>query len=165
MNINFRSTISYPAIRTEKRDLNAVQILMPLYTGAYGELTSLSNYTYQSLITQRRNKRLSDILDCISMTEMKHFRILGSVIKMLGGDPVFRLELPKRRYQWWNSEFCDFEKNPEVFIQSNIISETEGLRAYRRALSSINDKYIKLIIERIIIDEELHIKIFEELLK
>lgn len=165
MKMNCRLQIPYPPVTVEAKNKRYADILMPLYTGSESELTALSNYSYQALITENNNKRLSDILECISLTEMTHFRILGKLIHKLGADPVLYIPIQKNRRQYWNSAFCDFTYEPQIFLNSNIISEKRGIEAYTYAYNNINDPFIRDILKRIIADEEHHIKIFNSLLK
>lgn len=163
MNMNCRSDIPYPPLAVEGKNKRYADILMPLYIGSGGELTSLSSYAYQALITEPKDKRLSDILECISLTEMTHFRMLGKLIVKLGGDPVLYIPYNKNRRQYWNSSFCDNRYDQRAFINSNISSEKKAVENYKRAYELINDRFIRDVIKRIIIDEEHHIKIFKEL--
>ncbi len=160
-----RLNIPYPVVGVETKNPKYADILMPLYAGPYGELTALATYTYQSVITEKKDKRISDIIECISMVEMKHFHILSKLIHMLGVDPMFFSWNARGKMQWWNGQFALFETNPEAFLQKNIEEETFCVKAYQNAHKRIDDRRIKEILERIILDEEHHIKIFENLLK
>lgn len=48
-------------------------------------------------------------------------------------------------------------------ICADIKSEKDAITTYNKHLSEIDDSYIKEIIERILIDEEHHLRIFQDI--
>lgn len=165
MNMNCRLPLPYPAARVQEKNLNYAKMLMPSYSGAKSELSAITTYCYQSLITAQENKRLSDILDCISGVEMKHFRLLGQLICLLGADPSLYIKIPRGKAQYWSSYFTDFTKDQRSFILNNIKDEEAAVMTYEEIYRKIPDQGVRAVLERIIADEEHHIKIFKELLK
>lgn len=165
MKMNCRLDMPYPAVRVNEKNLHYADILMPLYAGANGELTSIATYGYQSLISENENKRLSDILECISIAEMQHFHILGKLITKLGTDPILCIRPQRGRMQYWSSYYADHSKEPYRFLKNNIEAEKKSIISYNNAFKEISDKNVRDILDRIIADEEHHIKIFTELMK
>lgn len=48
-------------------------------------------------------------------------------------------------------------------LRSDIVAETEAIKQYKLHWKIIEDKYIRALIERILEDEEEHLRIFEKL--
>ncbi len=162
---SYRLNIPYPTVSVDSKNLEYAQILNCLYAGPYGELSGLSTYMYQAVITEKKDKRLSDIIDCISLTELKHFRILAGLIHMLGADPLLYSTNNKGKMIWWNGQNVSYNNDINSMLMNNINEEIYGISAYKKACSQIKDNRIKAVLERIILDEEYHVKIFKELLK
>ena len=55
------------------------------------------------------------------------------------------------------------EETLKEYLDYDIQAEVVAIRDYNKALNEISDPNIVKIIERIILDEELHLKIFKEL--
>ena len=54
--------------------------------------------------------------------------------------------------------------DPKKYLQQNIVGEETAILNYERTVLNLKTESVKLLLERIILDEELHIKIFKELL-
>lgn len=50
------------------------------------------------------------------------------------------------------------------YLIINIESEEKAIASYLKRIEQINDAYVHKVLERIILDEEHHIKIFRQLL-
>ncbi len=59
----------------------------------------------------------------------------------------------------------NYTLDPRKFLQQNIAAEESAIMNYERTILNLDDECIKMMLERIILDEEIHIKIFKELLK
>ncbi len=95
----------------------------------------------------------------IAKTEMHHHHLLGEAIYRLGGYPI----MGARTY--WNGNMVNYTLDPRKFLQQNIAAEESAIMNYERTILNLDDECIKMMLERIILDEEIHIKIFKELLK
>lgn len=152
--------VPYPDIKAECQNPRYAKVLMQLCAGRSSELTSVSQYTYQEIVIRERDKELSEALECIALTEMKHFHILTELIHMLGGDPKLRANAGARPNTWWSGEYPSYTNSIDNILNDNIQAEKRAAADYRNAIDYINDKYVCENLERIIIDEEYHIKIF-----
>ncbi len=153
---NFSSDLPYPEVEVQK-NLADSKLLMPNYAGAAGELTAITTYSFQSFISLK-NPELVTIMEEISRTEMHHFKLLGTTIFKLGGYPV----MGGRTY--WNGGFVNYTIDPKKFLQQNIMAEETAILNYERTILNLSQESLKLLLERIILDEEIHIKIFKDLL-
>ncbi|MDD6266057.1 MAG: ferritin family protein [Clostridia bacterium] len=158
--------IPYPEINPNEKSREKAMLLLPLFAGRVSEMTAINTYIYQSMITKKEDPSLHDMLECISITEMKHFDILGQIIYELGVLP--KLYAPKkgsRKTQWYQGSFVDYSVLREVFLKENIKAENTSIKDYTYVKNKINNKNIEDILDRIILDERHHIEIFESLLQ
>lgn len=131
------------------------------FSGQDGELTAITQYIYEHIELNNRPD-ISNILLKIAIEEMKHIKILGEIIKKLGGKPIY----VNSEKEYWTSEnvkynFCNLDE----MLEHNIKSEEIAIKGYKRAIRYTNNMYLKKIFERIILDEQKHIEIFENLKK
>ena len=89
---------------------------------------------------------------------MRHHELLGKAIVKLGGYPV----MGGRTY--WSGSFVNYTLDPKKFLRENITAEETAILNYERTVLSLRTESVKALIERIVLDEELHIKIFKDLL-
>lgn len=148
--------LPYPEVEAVE-NLADSKLLMPDYGGPAGELTAVTTYCFQNYIT-RKNKELADALMHVAMVEMHHHELLGETIYKLGGYPV----MGGRTY--WNGSFVNYTLDPKKYLQQNIMAEETAILNYERTILNLKTESVKLLLERIILDEEVHIKIFKELL-
>ena len=76
----------------------------------------------------------------------------------LGGYPV----MGGRTY--WSGSFVNYTLDPKRYLRENISAEETAILNYERTVLALRTECVKALIERIILDEELHIKAFKELL-
>ncbi len=157
MNVsNFQSELPYPQIEVEK-NIAESKLLMPSYAGMAGELSAILTYCFQSYITQNYPE-ISSALEGVARVEMCHHELLGKTICKLGGYPI----MGARNY--WNGSFANYTLDPKKFLQQNIIAEENAIINYERTILNLKTEAVKMLLERIILDEEVHIKVFRDLL-
>ena len=145
--------LPYPEVNVAK-DLSEARLILPNYAGRDSETTAILTYVYQSYMTADLKK----ILEEISIVEMTHHEMLGEAIVKLGGYPIIGSGC------FWNGSFINYTSNPKVYLKNNIDGEKLAIKNYEKTILALNQRDLKLLLERIILDEEVHIKIFEELL-
>lgn len=101
----------------------------------------------------------------IAEVEMIHLRLLGETIYLLGGVPVFGSVSEDKILRLWNSGEIIYNRDLKKMLKSDIESEEMAIKNYNDNLREIDDKYVKELIERILIDEEIHLTIFRNLYK
>lgn len=155
--IKFSSELPYPEIAV-KENLRDAKLLMPNYSGQNGELTAILLYAYQAYISWN-DEELNNILENIAIVEMHHHELLGEAIHKLGGYPVMGGKT------FWNGSYVNYTIEPKKFIEIDIAAEELAIMNYERTILNLQEEDLKLLLERIILDEEIHIKIFKQLLK
>ncbi len=157
MDINkFASELPYPEI-TPQENLRDAKLLMPNYSGQHGELTAILLYAYQSYISWA-DELLYSTLENIAIVEMHHHEMLGKAIYKLGGYPVMGAKT------FWNGSYVNYTIEPVKFLEFNIKAEEIAIMNYEKTILNLEQEDVKLLLERIILDEEIHIKIFRQLL-
>lgn len=152
----FASELPYPEIECAE-NLAESKLLMPLYGGPAGELTAIATYCFQSYVTTR-NREIAQAVAGIAKTEMHHHELLGKTIVKLGGYPV----MGGRTY--WSGSFPNYTLDPKKFLRENIAAEETSILNYERTVLALRTECVKTLLERIVLDEELHIKIFKDLI-
>lgn len=152
--------ISYPEVVNLVPNKKYANMLYNDFSGELGELSAINQYIYEHINLQE-NENISKILRSIAIMEMKHLDIVGNIIKRLGKEPVF---IDSKGKQWCSSSirynFCDIKE----MIKFNIYTEEVAIEEYRRAYLYTNNRSLKKLFQRIILDEQTHIKIFREML-
>ena len=155
--LKYSSDLPYPEIIVEE-NLPEAKILMPSYAGMASELTAILTYSFQSYITTALPE-LRSALEGIAKTEMHHHELLGTTIAKLGGYPIMGAR------QYWNGSFANYTLAPKKFLQQNIAAEETAIRNYEQTILNLSSPQIKMLIERIILDEQMHVEDFKELLQ
>ncbi len=153
--------LSYPDISDISPDPRLASLLYEAYAGRQGEITAISNYIYQSIVFKDPAPILSELLECISITEMKHFKILGKMILLLGRDPVIKAQIRGTPID----HRATLISNMENALTQNIESEKRAVEYYKKVALHTHDKAVTAMLKRIIMDEEHHIKLFYDMLE
>ncbi|MBQ9745680.1 MAG: manganese catalase family protein [Clostridia bacterium] len=151
----------YPELRVERQNAHYARLLSLAYAGQESELTTILSYIYGSKVCEgRAPDTLADTLRCISKVEMRHLDMLGELITLLGGDPRFCG--PDARVGI-NTAMLAYRKEPAQVIRGAIAGEEGAIRLYGDLIRNINDECVRAVLRRIVMDEELHLKIFREM--
>ena len=156
--------IPYPEVKVEEKNDYYADILSLDYAGSVSELTASLLYSYQHFNTFDNNIEFSKVIEEISIVEMTHLEMLGKTIKLLGKDPIYKsCEALRGDCIMWNSNNINYTTNLKEMLKVDINSEKEAIRNYEHHKKIINDKYIKNMLGRIILDERRHLEIFNEM--
>lgn len=153
----YKSNLPYPDIKVEKENIEYAKLLMYPYASMISEDTATHLYMYQSFIL---DNNIGKILENIAIVEMHHLEMLAKTINLLGLKPEYKSnDIP------WTSNYVNYNTNLKDILKINIEAETLAIKNYQNLIKVINDKYIRKMLERIIVDEEIHLKIFNDLYK
>ena len=145
----------YPKIEEIKQNYNLGRKLYDVYSGNYGELTSILQYTYEGMTNE---KDLKKILQRIAIDEMKHLKVLGEILVELGFIPFY---MGSRNNKWCSDNVKYKFKSVYEMLEYNIESEKYAIKEYKKLIEITDCKCIKETIERIIKDEENHVRILK----
>ena len=134
-----------------------------------GELNSISEYLYLSIMFAEAFPELSEYFEKLAMEEMHHHRALGELILRLGGDPAERSTV--RNSGGINlCQDCDSRAPVAATraLKNNIVGERKDCENYRR-LAAIaercGDVSAATLFSKFAADEARHAKEQENMLK
>lgn len=157
--------LPYPEVKVEKENSYYADLLSQDYAGIVSETTASMLYSYQYFNTFNSNEEFSKIIEEIGVVEMKHLEMLGKTIKLLGKEPIYKTcESQRGDCVMWSATNISYDNNIKEMLKTNIRGEMSAIKNYEHHIKIIDDKYIKEMLERIILDEKRHIEIFETLL-
>ncbi len=154
----------YPEIRVAGENPRYAFLLMEDYAGTVSEVTAINQYLYHYFITGESNAQVAAMLEKIAVNEMLHMEILAKVILLLGGNPVYKGS-PNSGGHFWNASYVFYGTNLCGRLRGNLAAELQAIQNYRNRIRIINDPYVKAILERIVLDELYHVKLFEAAIK
>ncbi|SHF41334.1 bacterioferritin [Desulfofundulus australicus DSM 11792] len=155
----------YPEIRVVKQNPYYARLLLEDYAGAVSETSAVMQYTYHHLLLEKQYKEAADLLECISLVEMHHLEMLGSIILMLGVEPRYRVLTVTNEEKYWDASYIYYGSDLCDRISADIAGEWAAITNYRKHQQIIDDPYIKELLERIIMDELHHINLFHQLMQ
>ncbi len=156
--------IPYPPVKVRRPNPAYACMLQRAYTGQVSEFTAIAQYFYHHVMLKECYPEASKILEEIMIQEMRHLEMLAECIVKLGGDPV--LAVPKGRCpQWWRGDIPDYSKYLQLMILKDIQAEYAAIAEYQRIIRCIDDECVIALLERIILDEEEHIRLLKGILE
>lgn len=150
----------YPEPRVTRENHYYAMLLLEDYAGNVSEMTAINQYFYHYL-TFEKYRDLAELEECISIIEMYHLELLGETIRLLGVNPEYRT-LTHNRTNYWSASYVYYGNNICDRLAADIAAEKSAIQQYRFHQSLIDDPYIKELLERIILDEEHHLKLFRD---
>lgn len=164
MIVKVKLDIPYPKVRVEEKNPYYADLLSEDYAGIKGELTAITQYSYQHMEKFSSNIEFSKIMEEIAKAEMIHLELLGKTIKLLGKNPIYSTcEASRGDCIMWNSNFVNYSTDLKDMLKIDISSEEAAIKTYTLHKKIIDDKYIKEMLDRIIMDEKRHLEIFNYL--
>ena len=156
--------IPYPEVRVEEKNPYYADLLSEDYAGRSSETTATLLYSYQHFNTFDSNEEFSKIIEKIAIVEMKHLEMLGKTIKLLGKEPIYKTcEASRGDCVMWSASNIDYSTRLKEMLEVDIREESKAIKIYESHKKKIKDKYIKNMLDRIILDEKRHLEIFKSL--
>ena len=145
----------YPEVKGGK-DAQAVALLKEDYAGMQGELTAVAQYVFQNGRASDNETFANSVLQ-IAIVEMMHLDMLGDAIVALGGEPEF----DDGKY-FWNAGYVNYSKGYADMLKADIAAEKTAIENYLKHAAAIKNDTVKALLERIVVDERLHLRFFTE---
>ncbi len=139
-------------------DPNTVVLLQEDYAGIISEMSAVNQYMFQYLLLSENNYSFAEALKCIADNEAWHKQLLGRAIVRLGGTPILAAT-----NTYWCANYISYDQDPRRMILANINVEYAAIYNYRWHIQMTSNDSVKRLLERIILDEELHIRLFSEM--
>ena len=148
---NYNVNMPYPEVSGGVSERTLMD-LYDLYAGRTSEMTAVTTYVYQHVLTEKDYAEIAELLGGIGMVEMKHIELLASAINAFGGDPVFA-----GRYNWFSGSYTDYEKDLKQMLVRDVEAEKAAANAYIKVAENTDNQSLKQLLTRISMDEELHV--------
>lgn len=158
----YRNPAPYPDTSGAQQNASDAAILLTSYACAVSETTAVMSYLYRSHALLAADERVSNTFEQISLVEMTHADLLASAITTLGGDPKY--VCPKCGKPW-TAQNVDYTNMVTQSLKRSIEEENTAIAQYREQIVRLSQPCLKALLERIILDEELHVRIFCDLLR
>lgn len=156
--------IPYPKICVVKKNPEIARMIMHSYAGNVSEDTAIHQYMYQSVLLQEEEPEIAIILESIGKVEMHHLEILATLIKALGVYPIY-LDPIVDKHEFWSSKYVSYETELRPMLEADILAEQEAIAQYNSLIHVIHDSNVQAILKRIVLDERMHLEIFEKILE
>lgn len=150
--------LPYPQTNITQHNQYEVKLLMPVYAGRESETTAIMQYTYQHYVIDETFSDISSCLEHIGITEMHHHDLLGIAITQLGGTPYIG-----GNYGYWQGGYVNYTKDIKSILDIDILGEKKAIEGYKNVIMRAQTEEIKTLIKRIILDEELHLRVLTEI--
>ena len=154
--------LGYRRIIVKGENSKFADLILLNYAGSVSELSAVTQYVYHEIALKYKFEEVSETLEGIAEIEMHHLQMLGELIVKLGKDPGYWI-CKHKKISLWTPEFLSYNTNLKKALIVDITDEKEAIAQYKRTKKQIDDPYIIDIIDRIILDEEYHIKLLTEL--
>ncbi|GEM_PF-171537 len=147
----------YPPIRIECPNPEYARLLFDDYAGMVSEMTAINQYLFHHYDMPEEFAEVAELLEAVSIVEMRHLEMLAELIKLLGQPPMYM----DGQGRFWDASFVAYiPGNPCEQLQADIEAEQAAIQTYRQHIAMIDDRYIKAVLARIVKDEQLHLRLF-----
>ena len=153
--------LPYPEPMVEGQNIEYANLLLKDYSGAVSEFTAISLYVYQQFVCEEQYNNYAKLVGGISIAEMKHLKLLGETIKLEGIKPMY-IDNASPHGNLWSPMYINYTTYIMAMLKEDIKSEQKAIENYKYHITLIQDKHIIKLLERIILDEELHLKLFTQ---
>ncbi|MGL5244074.1 MAG: ferritin-like domain-containing protein [Sarcina sp.] len=160
---NTRVDAPYPTPQVTCKNCCYANKLLESYAGKVSAHTSIDLYVYQSIITQATWPEFSTLIRGIAIVKMKHLRLLGEVIKLLGGKPDFKT-MKNCNPMAWTANYVNPNTNIKDILKIDIQNETDNIKHYTNHIQCIKDPLVVKLLERIVLDDKQHLQCFNKIL-
>lgn len=152
--------LPYPPIQTECQQPEYAYAILSNIGSCNSEMSAVSLYFYNSIILNPEFANLAQCFHKISIVEMHHLQIFATLSFQMGLDP--RLwSLKNRRSSYWTPACNNYPREICNVLENSIKAENAAIQKYSRQAELICDENIVEILNRIILDEQRHIEIFQ----
>lgn len=155
----------YPPVQVQGKNRLYANLLSIDYCGFVSELSAITQYINNENRLSSENCPVAKTLLGIAMAEMMHLQKLGELIALLGGNVDYIARMRNGAQRMWTPKYLTLPRNPRDMILADIQSEKDAIHQYIIHMEMIGDDCVDAVLARIIMDEEYHIVLLEDLLK
>lgn len=156
--------LPYPPAQPQTQKKEYARAMLSNMGSRNSEMNAISLYFYNSVILKQEYADFAKCFHDIGIIEMHHLHIFASIAFQMGADP--RLWSVRRQQSWyWSPSFNRYPRKIQDVLKNSIAGETETIEKYSKQAQMIQDDNIVENLKRIIMDEQHHIELFEQMLK
>ena len=155
--ISYAADLPYPPIQVANPNLNYARAMLDNMASSNSEMSAVSLYFYNQLVSQQ-NQEISNAFAHIGNIEMHHLAIFGELARQLGEDPKLWAQCGPRKV-FWTPAYNQYTCNIQKLLINAINGEKAAIKKYESQSEKIDDDNIVENLKRIIMDEQLHVKI------
>ena len=155
--------LPYPSTDTLTHDVRSGQIISFAYATLQSELTATLQYIYHHFYFDKIEENDGETLLAIAKAEMMHLDILGTAMLALGVSPRY-VQVPNSNI-FYNTSTVSCSITPQKMLMDDIQGEMNTIANYQKMLFILKNEQVEAIIQRIILDEQLHLEKLKEMLK
>ncbi|MCI8337028.1 MAG: rubrerythrin family protein [Peptococcaceae bacterium] len=152
----------YPEVKITQPNPVYGQMMLDNMGGSVSEMSAVALYFYSQLMTEKEPV-VAQTFHQISITEMRHLAIFGEYAKLQGESPRLWTQTNNGRY-YWTPGYLNYFYDLKDILRNALTGEENAIRKYQSQLDMITDPYMIDSLQRIIADEESHVKMFKWLI-
>ena len=154
----------YPSVDGLDVNVTYGQIILSNIGSVVSEMSAVSLYFYDHVILEEVWPELSKAMHDISIVEMHHLEIFADMCYRLGVDP--RLWSCQNDFlEYWSPGYNVYPRQIPSLLENAIIQEEKAIETYQQQAQCIPEPIIQAALNRIILDEKLHVEIFQYFLQ
>lgn len=161
----YRSSLPYPPVQAEGKNRRIGCAMLENIGGQNSEMSAVARYFYDHLQTSYFSE-VAEAFHFISIVEMHHLEIFGTLAKECGEDP--RLwsvggGKPSGKKYWWSSSYVQYTDQLGPMLRIAMQEEKKTMLKYQNQARWISDENVVANLRRVVLDEEQHLEIFTNL--
>ena len=158
----FASQTPYPPVRVQEPNPRYAAAMLANIGSCNSEMSAVSLYFYNSVILKERCPDMAEQFQKIGLVEMHHLNIFSSLACLLGADPRLWSQTG-RCMKYWSPGCNQYPKGLLPLVQNALQGERAAIAEYRKQAGWIQDPCIVENLNRVILDEERHVAIFQQM--
>lgn len=159
--ICYEAQSPYPPVQACSRNRQAAEAMLDNVGGSNSEMSAVALYFYDHLVTAELSE-VAEAFHKISVVEMHHLEIFGTLARQMGEDPRLWGVNQGRKY-WWTPGCLPYQRRLEQLLRIAVREEKATVRKYRAQARWIPDQNVVENLRRIVEDEERHIEVLTRL--
>lgn len=159
----FSSDKPWPPIRVERQNPCYAKEILSDIGACNSEMSAISLYLYNNAILTDSDPEYARIFQKIAIVEMHHFNVFSHLAFFLGADP--RLWAPDNgSLRYWSPSCNNYPTAGKALWENALAGEEAAISRYCCQARQIDDAYVTDLLERVLLDEQIHVRIFRRML-
>ncbi|MCL2445977.1 MAG: rubrerythrin family protein [Oscillospiraceae bacterium] len=152
----------YPPVQVQGKNRQYAALMLSNIGSANSELSAVAHYRYVHVDC---DGDLAQLAHELSVVEMQHLDDFARLAKLLGEEPRF-WQCCGNRKAYWSPSYVDYTyRSTQDLLQKLIAEEKAAIRKYAAQAARIGDPFVVAVLNRVIADEEVHVRLLEDVLK